>query len=185
MSSLVHLLRIAVCYLIVLLWTRYIHKRIYNDELDVKTSLLCQQLLQNRVLVKLIILNSSICSNLVCLNTSNFEASESVSPISSMNLAFDLSSFLPFVCLCHSPCHLWALLSSPDYPLIIIIALSLCSFPHPSAYPSLFRPAADRWWPLHLCFLPQHVRSRLVGRPNYLGLLCLSYMISVYVCNAH
>ena len=122
MSSLVHPLRISVWYLTVLglLCTRYIHKRIYN-ELDVKKSLLCE----NRVIVKLILLLN--CSNLVC-HAEHFDASESVSPIRSIESKSCLRSFFspkPSVCRCHSPCHLWSLLSSPDYPLIIIIALSL------------------------------------------------------------
>src|SRR6218665_1521756 len=108
--------------------TRYIHKRIYNDDIDVKTSHLCQQLLQNRVLLKLILLLN--CSNLVCLNISKRVNQFLLFALKILPSVFLLS----YHSVCHSPCHLRSLLSSPDYPLIIIIALSLCSFPHPSAY---------------------------------------------------
>src|SRR6218665_2955586 len=63
--------------------------------------------------------SSKLFESRLCRLSELFEASESFSPIRSIRLAFGRS-----------------LLSSPDYPLIIIIAFSLCSFPHPSAISS-------------------------------------------------
>jgi len=121
MSSLVYLLRISVWYLTVggvgLLRTRYIHKRIYNGELDVKTSLLFMSATVTESSPPETNSSSKLFESRL---SEQFEASESISPIRSINLAFGLSSLLPSVCLCNSPCYPWSLLSSPNYPLIII-----------------------------------------------------------------
>src|SRR6218665_3833740 len=91
----------------------------------------------------------------------HFEASESILYIRSISLDFGLYSLLPSVHLCHYPCHLRSLLSSPDYPLIISIALSLWSFPHPSAISSV----SSGCWPLHISSPP--ARHGLVSIANY------------------
>src|SRR6218665_2979981 len=103
MSSLVHLLRISVRYLTVLglLCTRYIHKRIYNDELDVKTS---QQSLSAPVTESsLHATNSSskLLESRLPRLSEHFEVSESISPLRSINLAVGLSSIFSSACLCH------------------------------------------------------------------------------------
>src|SRR6218665_934405 len=74
----------------------------------------------------------------------HFEASESISPIRSISLAFGLSSLLPPVRVCHCACHLRSFLSSSDYPLITICAFPVCSFPHLSA---TFLSVSSGCWP--------------------------------------
>src|SRR6218665_1016113 len=79
----------------------------------------------------------------------HFEASESISPIRSISLAFDLSSLLPPVRVCHYACHLRSFLSSSDYPLITICAFPLCSFPHVHLS-ATFLSVSSSCWP-YIC----------------------------------
>src|SRR6218665_3052703 len=78
----------------------------------------------------------------------HFEASESISPIRFINLAFGLSSLLPpvRVSLC-LPSSIFPHLSSSDYPLITICAFPVCSFPHLSA---TFLSVSSGCWP-YIC----------------------------------
>src|SRR6218665_1271928 len=89
----------------------------------------------------------------------HFEASESISPIRSINLAFGLSSLRPPVRVCHCACHLRSFLFR--------LSLNYHYAPSPSVRSPTFlqhsylsHSAAGPTFVLS----PSHVRGRLVGK---------------------